>query len=1025
MAEEDKLVDYLKWVTTELHRTRQQLQDLESEPIAVVALGCRYPGGANSPAELWRLVSEGRDAITPFPGNRGWPLADLFDPDPDRRGHVYAREGGFLHDADRFDAAFFGVSPREALAIDPQQRLLLEVAWETFEGAGIPPATVRDTPVGVFVGVMYDDYGGRLIGRAPEDIEGLLGTGSAASAASGRISYTFGFTGPALTVDTACSSSLVSVHLACQALRRRECTMALAGGATVMATPGAFIEFSRQRGLAADGRCKSFADAADGTGWSEGAGLVLLERLSDAQASGHPILAVVRGSAVNQDGGSNGLTAPNGPSQEKLIHAALANAGLTPDDVDAVEGHGTGTTLGDPIEAQALLAAYGRQRSAETPLWLGSLKSNLGHTQAAAGIGGLLKMVLAMRHGLLPRTLHVDAPSRHVDWDTGAVRLLSEAVPWPERDRPRRCAVSSFGISGTNAHVVLEAAPPADDPAPAGPAPAAIVWPLSARTPRALQDQAARLLEAVTAESAASPAAIGSALVTTRTRFAHRATVVAADADTARSALAALAAGGSAAALVRGTARSAGPVAFLFSGQGSQRPGMGRQLREDFPVFAAALDAVCAETDRYLDRPLQEVMFAEPGTPEADLLHQTEYAQPALFALGVALYRLVRSFGVRPAYLIGHSVGELTAAHVAGVFSLADAAALVTARGQLMRTLPEDGVMVALQATVAEIRPLLEDHADVDIAAVNGPDALVVSGGRRGVLTVAQQWRDRGRKTKQLTVSRAFHSPHTDAVLDEFRAVAGKVSYAEPEVPVVSNVTGDVAAAGQLTGAAYWAGHIRATVDFDRGVQTLRDHGVTAFLELGPDATLAALVAGTPALRADRPETTSFLTALAALEAEGVAVDLAALASASAAVRVELPTYPFQHKSFWLHPVAAAVPEQAAGPVVVAEPDEPAGPGIRERVLSADPAERPAVVLEVLLGHAATVLGVGRAEGLDPDDDLLQLGLSSFMALELAQLMSDGAVEVTPGMVYDNPTPRLLAHHLAAEIAGEVPAAAS
>ncbi|WP_329110179.1 SDR family NAD(P)-dependent oxidoreductase [Micromonospora sp. NBC_01699] len=862
------------------------------DPVVLVGIGCRLPGGVRGPDDLWDLLVAERDAIVPFPEDRGWPLDQLLDPDPAVAGTSLARSGGFMSGAAEFDAAFFGVSPREAVAMDPQQRLLLETVWETCEDAGIDPGTLRGTRTGVFIGAMYQDYGRLLEGAAAE---GFLAPGVGGGVLSGRVAYTFGLEGPAVTVDTACSSSLVALHLAAQAIRAGECDLALAGGVTVLATPAVFVEFSRQRGLAPDGRCKPFAAAADGTGMGEGVGVLLVERLSRARVQGHEVLAVLRGSAVNSDGASNGLTAPNGPAQERVIRAALEAGGLRPADVDAVEAHGTGTALGDPIEAQAVLAVYGHDRP--RPLWLGSIKSNVGHAQAAAGVAGVIKAVLAIRHGLLPRSLHLDAPSPHVDWAAGDVELLASAQPWPEHPGPRRMGVSSFGISGTNAHVVIEQAPPSPAVEAGQPSLDGVPWLLSARSEAALREQAARLAATMTADLPA----VAYSLATGRAAHRYRAMVTGPDEAALRAGLTALAGDRAVPGVLRAVSGRQRLV-LMFTGQGSQLPGMGRGLYEAFPAYARAFDEVCARFS--LDTPLRDAVFGD-----GDLLDRTEYTQPALFALQVAQYRLVSSWGLRPDMLVGHSIGELSAAFVAGMLSLDDAATLVAARGRAMAGLPPGGAMVSVRAAEDEVLALSAGYADrVAIAAVNAPRAVVLSGDEDAVLELADLLAAAGHRTRRLRVGVAFHSPRVEPALGEFRAVAETIAFQQPRIPIISTVRTEE----KMISPAYWVDQLRGSVRFADAVHAADRAGATAFLELGPDAVLApaaraclpdAPVVAVALARRDRHEVRAAAEALGALHTYGLPVDWRAVHADRPVRRRPLPRYPFRSRRYWPEPV--------------------------------------------------------------------------------------------------------------------------
>ncbi|MFF9351723.1 type I polyketide synthase [Streptomyces sp. NPDC014734] len=891
------------------------------EPIAIVGMACRYPGGVRDPEGLWRLVESEADAIGGFPQDRGWDLEGLYDPDPERSGTSYVREGGFLYDAADFDPGFFGMSPREALATDPQQRLLLETGWEAIERAGIDPGTLRSTATGVFTGVMYNDYASR-VRQIPKDLEGFLVSGSAGSVASGRVAYSFGFEGPAVTVDTACSSSLVGMHLAAQALRSGECDLALAGGVTVMATPAAFVEFSRQRGLSPDGRCKSFSADADGAAWAEGVGMVLLERLSDARARGHEILAVIRGSAVNQDGASNGLTAPNGPSQERVIRQALANAGLAGVDVDVVEGHGTGTRLGDPIEAQALLATYGQGRSQGRPLWLGSVKSNIGHTQAAAGVAGVIKMVEAMRHGVLPRTLHVDEPSSHVDWSAGAVSLLTEPVEWPDGGRPRRAAVSSFGISGTNAHLVLEQAPveavpvavgPAADPDPEPAAADPVPWVLSARTDSALRAQAARLHEYVSARAALSPADVSHALATGRGTFEHRAAAVAADRAGLLDAVAAIAAGEDSAHTVRGTTEETpGKTVFVFPGQGGQWPGMAAALLTESPTFARRMRECADALAPYTDWSLLDVVCGADGAPGID---RVDVVQPTLFAVMVSLAELWRSLGVEPDAVIGTSQGEIAAACVAGALSLDEAARVVALRGRIAARLTGSGGMVSVPLPLSETLELMSAwEGRIHLAALNGPAMTVVAGELAALDELLAHCAATSIPARRIAMEYASHTPHVEVIRDELVEALDGTTAGPSDVPFHSTVTGGRIEDTTTLDARYWYDNLRGTVQLEPVVRALMADGHRAFIEMGPHPVLASgigdtweaagdgagsgVVLGT--LRRGHGGLERFLLSAAEAHVHGVAVDWSRLSGGRTVRLAGLPTYAFDRRRYWL-----------------------------------------------------------------------------------------------------------------------------
>ncbi|WP_373103401.1 type I polyketide synthase [Streptomyces rubrogriseus] len=917
----EAVVEALRDALKESARLRRQNQELlaaSAEPIAVVGMGCRYPGAVTSPEDLWSLVDSGADVVGSFPADRGWDVEGLYHPDPDHSGTSYVREGAFLYDVADFDADFFGVSPREALAMDPQQRLLLETSWEALEHAGIAPTALRGTRTGVYTGVMYHDY----ISRLPEvadDLQGYLTTGSHGSVASGRISYVLGLEGPAVSVDTACSSSLVSLHLACQALRDGDCSLALAGGVAVLASPFVFVEHSRQRALAQNGRVKAFAGAADGTAWGEGAGMLVLERLSDARRNGHRVLAVVRGTAVNQDGASSGLTAPNGPSQQRVIRQALANARLTPADIDVVEAHGTGTRLGDPIEAQALLATYGQNRPDGQPLWLGSVKSNLGHTQAAAGVAGLIKMVQALRHEQLPKTLHVDEPTPMVDWDSGHVRLLTEAHPWPARpDRPRRAGISAFGVSGTNAHAIIEEAPEhtpepeqADSQAPAESESlpdtlhgGAVPLLVSARSAAALRDQAGRLHDALEADPDLPLPAVGRTLAVGRAELEHRAIVVGAHREEVLSGLAALRAGEPSPQVVRGVAGERGRTVFVFPGHGAQWAGMGAGLLESSEVFRDRFQECADALAPYLDWSPAAVLL------DAELLERVEYVQPVLWAVMVSLAELWRSFGVEPDAVVGHSQGEVAAACVSGALSLADGARVVTARSRVIPTLPTGGMLsVSMPLDLLEKR-LTKWSGRLSVSVVNGLTSIVVSGPAEDCAELLAECEAEGIRARLLKAAQAGHSPYVEAAREELLSALAPVAPGRPEIPFYSTVTGGPLDADASLDAEYWYLNLRRPVRFDLAARALLDAGFATFVEAGPHPVLSLGVAeiaedagaeavAVGSLRRGEDGWDRFLLSVGEVWAAGRAVEWRAFFPGTGP-GAELPGYAFQHKRFWL-----------------------------------------------------------------------------------------------------------------------------
>ncbi|MFC7895132.1 type I polyketide synthase [Streptomyces sp. NPDC057381] len=1010
-----------------LRRENDALKAGRAEPVAVVAMACRYPGGVSSPEDLWDVVRDGLDVVGDFPADRGW--RDVYDPDPDAVGGSYTRQGGFLRDVADFDADFFNISPREALTVDPHHRLLLETSWEAFERAGIVPADVRGSDVGVFSGVSSSEYGWRFLEGGQKELEGHLLYGSALSVASGRVAYELGLTGPAVSIDTACSSSLVALHTAVQSLRSGECSLALAGGALVMATPSMFVEFSRQGALSAGGRCRAFADGADGTGWAEGVGVLLLERLGDARRNGHPVLAVVRGSAVNQDGASNGLTAPNGRAQEKVIRRALANASVEPGEVDLVEAHGTGTTLGDPIEAEALLAAYGRSRPAGRPLWLGSLKSNMGHAQAAAGVGGVIKAVMAMRHGYMPPTLHVDAPSRHVDWSPGTVELLREGREWARGDGPRRAGVSSFGVSGTNAHVILEEAPPeerADEHEPdTGVTGGLVPWVLSGKSAKALRGQAGRLRDLLAAGADADHAdhaAVGWSLVTSRTRFEHRAVVLGRGRDELLNALTALNEDTESSSVVRGSAGRLGGVAFVFPGQGAQWAGMGRQLYDTFPVFAQTLDACADALAEWVDWSLLDVIRQTPGAPGLD---RVDVVQPALFAVMVSTAALWRSWGVEPGAVIGHSQGEIAAAHVSGALSLRDAARVVALRSKALLDLKGHGGMASVAESADVVAERLAPWGDrAGVAVVNGPRSVVVSGEPDALDEFVEKMRADGIQARRIPVDYASHSPQVARVREQVTGALAGIRPRTSDLIFCSTLRGGTVDTAGLD-AEYWYDNLREKVLFEDSVRRLAGDGYRVFVEMSPHPVLTVPVQETvedlddtlvlSSSRRDSDEVEALLGSLAHFHVRGGPVDWGALFTTRR--RVDLPTYAFQRQRYWLSssPTTAATAELPA-----AEPaaDDDRAVPLPERIAALTDDDARALVLEHVREKVAVVLGHPTADAVGADQEFKELGFDSLLSAELSKrLTASTGLKLRANLVLRHPSPRRIAGHIMSSLA--------
>lgn len=1003
MASHEELHTYLKQAVLELEKTRRRLREIEekaSEPIAIVGMACRYPGGVSSPADLWRAVSQGCDLVSGPPADRGWDLENTDGAD----SHI----AGFVDEVTAFDADFFGISTREAAVMDPQQRLALEASWEAFERAGIDPAAAPADETGVFLG-MASFVGTHSEGPVNGEQDSSLPfafSGKASSMAAGRVSYFLGFNGPAITMDTACSSSLTAIHQAVQSLRSGECPLALAGGVTVM-TPQRLSGLRGGVGSAADGRCKSFAASADGSGWGEGVGMLLLERLSDAQHNQHPVLAVIRGSAVNHDGSSNRAGAPNRLAQQRVIRRALANAGLDASQVDVVEAHSTGTPLGDLTEVEALIETYGRHRPEGRPLWLGSLKSNINHTLAAAGVGGVIKMVESMRHSVIPQTLHSGEPTPFVDWSSGGVALVTEAQPWPQRDDARRAGVSAFGISGVNAHVIVEEAP--RQIATVGDAPEfsrdelpVFSWILSAKSEAALPMQAARLVAHLDENPGFDAADIGLSLATTRTQFTHRAVIVGRDNEELLAGLRSLAAGAASAEVVHGVAESSTKTAVMFPGEGAQSVGMGQQLYASFPQYAKVFDEVCSIFDELLGTSLQDVVFAEAGSEAAELLNQPAYAQPALFAFEVALYRLAESWGLRPDFVMGHSLGEVTAAYVAGVWSLADACELVAERGRLLQSIPVDESMLAVEATEGDVLPFLREFPGCSVVAIDSATSLTISGDHASLTRLAEKLEVNGMQTKRMGLSHPLHSANLEPLIPEFAAVCRRLTYQTPTIGVVSAVTGGILTADQLTTPQYWVDQLQQPAGFAEAVQWAQSNGgVGNFLEVGPGADLTARIDAessnvTPLLWQTLEETSSFVSGLATLFVHGTSIDWSAGYADAGARRIELPTYAFQRRS-----LASAAPASAIVPAsVAATPNSTIATTPKvHRSESREPlrtaTERTlAAAIEQILG----VSDVGR------DERFVALGGDSVSAMQLAHRMHAANLPLNPQLIFEHPT---------------------